>query len=61
MPDTQTKYPPLPLVQTWVWMMVESNTPEIREKGKNNLINCFGSLAKANDYVHQKLQTTKAP
>ena len=61
MSDTQKSYPPLPLVQTWVWMMVESNAPEIREKGKNNLIGCFGSLAKANEYVQLKLETTKAP
>ncbi|KFZ39209.1 hypothetical protein HR45_02115 [Shewanella mangrovi] len=61
MPDSKSKHPPLPLVQTWVWMMVESNVPEIREKGKNNLIACFGSLAKANEYVQQQLETTKAP
>lgn len=50
--DSQTiQYPPLPLIQTWIWMMIESGNPEIQEKGKTNLISSFGSLAKANEYL----------
>ncbi len=47
----QIQYPPLPLIQTWVWMMIESGNPEIQEKGRMNLIASFGSLAKANEYL----------
>ncbi|QYJ84520.1 MULTISPECIES: hypothetical protein [Shewanella] len=49
--SSDVQYPPLPLVQTWVWMMTESNSPEIQQKGQNNLISSFGSLAKANEYL----------
>lgn len=47
----KVQYPPLPLIQTWVWMMIESGNPEIQEKGRKNLIGAFGSLAKANEYL----------
>lgn len=49
--SAKVQYPPLPLIQTWVWMMIESGTPELQEKGRNNLIASFGSLAKANEYL----------
>lgn len=49
--SSEAQYPPLPLIQTWVWMMTESNSPEIQQKGQNNLISSFGSLAKANEYL----------
>ncbi|MGS0674398.1 hypothetical protein [Shewanella sp. 0m-4] len=49
--SSQPKYPPLPLIQTWIWMMTQSGNPEIQEKGQNNLITSFGSLAKANEYL----------
>lgn len=45
------KYPPLQLIQTWVWMMIESDSPELQDKGRNNLILAFGTLAKANEYL----------
>jgi hypothetical protein len=45
------QYPPLPLIKTWVWMMIESGNPELQDKGRDNLISAFGSLAKANDYL----------
>jgi len=32
-------------------MMIESGNPEIQDKGRNNLIAAFGSLAKANEYL----------
>ena len=51
----QSKYPPMALIKTWVWMMVESNVPEINEKGRSNLIKSFGSLANANDYISKVL------
>lgn len=50
------KYPPLQLIQTWVWMMIESDNPELQDKGRNNLILAFGTLAKANDYLTQSLK-----
>ncbi|MGL6013815.1 MAG: hypothetical protein ACRC0J_20280, partial [Shewanella oncorhynchi] len=49
--SAKVQYPPLPLIQTWVWMMIESGNPEIQDKGRNNLIAAFGSLAKANEYI----------
>ncbi len=49
------EYPPMALIKTWVWMLVESNVPEIREKGRNNLISSFGSLANADDYISKIL------
>ncbi|ASJ97834.1 MULTISPECIES: hypothetical protein [Shewanella] len=52
--SSDVQYPPLPLIQTWVWMMTESNSPEIQQKGQNNLISSFGSLAKANEYLVQQ-------
>ncbi len=52
--SSDTQYPPLPLIETWVWMMTESNCPEIQQKGQNNLISSFGSLAKAHEYLIQK-------
>ena len=54
--DSKVHYPPLPLIQPWVWMMIESGNPEIQEKGRNNLIASFGSLAKANEYLAQQAQ-----
>lgn len=52
--SAKVQYPPLPLIRTWVWMMLESGNPEIQEKGKNNLISSFGTLAKANEYINQQ-------
>ena len=49
--SSKTQYPPLQLIQTWVWMMIESNNPELQDKGRDNLISAFGSLAKANEYL----------
>lgn len=49
--SAKVQYPPLPLIQTWVWMMIESDHPDVQEKGRNNLIAAFGSLAKANQYL----------
>ncbi|UJF22864.1 hypothetical protein [Shewanella sp. OMA3-2] len=53
--STNIKYPPLQLIQTWVWMMIESDNPELQDKGRNNLILAFGTLAKANEYLTQSL------
>ncbi|QDF68032.1 hypothetical protein FJQ87_16395 [Shewanella sp. SNU WT4] len=49
-------YPPLPLIKTWIWMMLESGNPEIEDKGRNNLIASFGSLAEANRYLSEQQQ-----
>lgn len=50
-PSTQ-KYPPLPLIQTWVWMMTQSDDAELQQKGQLNLIASFGSLIKAHEYLN---------
>jgi hypothetical protein len=49
--NTKIQYPPLQLIQTWVWMMIDSDNPELQDKGRNNLISAFGNLAKANEYL----------
>lgn len=49
--SSQDQYPPLPLIQTWVWMMTQSADTDIQQKGQSNLITSFGSLAKANEYL----------
>ena len=54
--NTKNQSPPLQLIQTWVWMMIESGNPELQEKGRNNLIATFGSLAKANEYLTNQLK-----
>ncbi|MEC4727245.1 hypothetical protein HWQ46_16995 [Shewanella sp. D64] len=51
--SSKNQYPPLPLIQTWVWMMTQSGDADIQRKGQNNLISSFGSLAKANEYLVQ--------
>ncbi|QDE32466.1 MULTISPECIES: hypothetical protein [Shewanella] len=51
--SSKAQYPPLQLIQTWVWMMIESNNPELQDKGRDNLISAFGSLAKANEYLFE--------
>jgi len=53
---TNVKYPPLQLIQTWVWMMIESGNPELQDKGRNNLISAFGTLAKANQYLTENVK-----
>ena len=49
--ETNVNYPPLPLLKTWAWMMANGNSPEVQTKGRENLIQTFGSLAKANKYL----------
>ena len=51
--ETTENYPPLSLV-TWAWMMTNDNSPEVQKKGQDNLIQTFGSLAKANKYLLAK-------
>ncbi|WP_372871449.1 hypothetical protein [Shewanella sp.] len=57
--SSKVQYPPLTLIQTWVWMMMESGNPELQEKGRRNLINSFGSLANANEYLVKNLNPQK--
>ena len=52
--SAKVQYPPLPLIQTWVWMMIESGNPEIQDKGRDNLIAAVGSLAKANECIVER-------
>ena len=47
--------PPESLIRTWVWMMSENNDPELMNKGRKNLINAFGSLQKAIEYIEQQV------
>ena len=47
--------PPESLIRTWVWMMSENNDPELMNKGRKNLINAFGSLQKAIQYIEQQV------
>jgi hypothetical protein len=46
--------PPESLIRTWVWMMSENNDPELMNKGRQNLINAFGSLQKAIQYIEEQ-------
>jgi|TARA_R110002167_G_scaffold45066_2_gene135423 hypothetical protein len=48
------KIPPESLIRTWVWMMSEKDNPELMQKGRQNLINAFGSLQKAIEYIEQQ-------
>ncbi|MFQ6370774.1 hypothetical protein [Shewanella sp. YIC-542] len=54
--QSKVQHPPLSLIETWVWMMVESGNPQLQEKGRENLIAAFGSLAQANAYLQQVLR-----
>jgi hypothetical protein len=54
--SSKVPYPPLPLIQTWVWMMTQSGDADIQRKGQSNLIASFGSLAKANEYLIKQVQ-----
>lgn len=47
--------PPESLIRTWVWMMSENNDPELMNKGRKNLINAFGSLQKAIQYIEEQV------
>ena len=49
------KLPPESLIRTWVWMMSEKDNPELMQKGRQNLINAFGSLQKAIEYIEKKV------
>jgi len=56
--DTQTdmnNIPPESLIRTWVWMMSENNDTELMNKGRQNLINAFGSLQKAIQYIEKQV------
>jgi hypothetical protein len=53
------KLPPECLIRTWVWMMSEENNPELMHKGRQNLVNAFGSLHKAIEYIEQKVNLEK--
>ena len=46
--------PPESLIRTWVWMMSENNNPELMKKGRQNLVNAFGSLQNAIKYIEEK-------
>ena len=49
-PDFVCKVP-LPIVKTWVWMVTESDDPAIIDQGTDNLVQQFGTLTEANDYI----------
>jgi len=54
------KAPPESLIRTWVWMMSEKDNPELMQKGRQNLINAFGSLQKAIQYIEQQANLKEA-
>ncbi|MGS2719180.1 hypothetical protein [Paraglaciecola aestuariivivens] len=47
--------PPESLIRTWVWMMSENKDPELMNKGRQNLINAFGSLQNAIQYIEKQV------
>ena len=50
--------PPESLIRTWVWMMSENNDQELINKGRKNLIDAFGSLQKAIEYIEQQVDSS---
>jgi hypothetical protein len=42
-------------------MMSENNDPELMNKGRQNLINAFGSLQKAIQYIEQQVENGDKP
>lgn len=52
--NTLNEKPPESLIRTWVWMLAESNDPELVERGRANLIKAFGSMQKAVQFVEQQ-------
>lgn len=54
------KIPPESLIRTWVWMMSEKDNPELMQKGRQNLINAFGSLQKAIEYIEKQANLTES-
>lgn len=50
------KKPPESLIRTWVWMMAESNNPELVERGRDNLMTAFGSMKKAIEYIESQVE-----
>lgn len=55
-----TNAPPESLIRTWVWMMSENNDPELIIKGRKNLINAFGSLQKAIEYIEKQVDSDES-
>lgn len=53
--------PPESLIRTWVWMMSENNDPELMNKGRQNLINAFGSLQNAIQYIERQVENGDKP
>lgn len=49
--DTNVDPRLLPLIKTWAWMMSYENSFEVQTKGEENLIQTFGSLSKAEEYL----------
>jgi hypothetical protein len=43
--------PPESLIRTWVWMMSDARDEVLMNKGRQNLIDAFGSLKKAIEYI----------
>lgn len=44
---------PVPIVKTWVWMITESQDPAIIDQGTDNLVQEFGTLAEAQDFIER--------
>lgn len=54
-PPVMKNVPPESLIRTWVWMMSENNDPQLMNKGRKNLVDAFGSLQKAIEYIEQQV------
>ena len=57
MQTVMSNVPPESLIRTWVWMMSENNDQELINKGRKNLVNAFGSLQKAIQYIEQQVDS----
>jgi hypothetical protein len=52
--------PPESLIRTWVWMMSENDNPELAKKGRQNLLNAFGSMQNVIKYIEEQADSKAA-
>lgn len=52
MKDTETpQLPPVSLVRTWLWMMLEANDEQLKAESQERLLSVFGNLKAVVEYV----------
>jgi hypothetical protein len=49
--DATNMSPPVTLVKTWIWMARDASDYQLKKLGERNIVNTFGSLQAAKDYV----------